>query len=178
MIMSDDILDYIFSFVNGTNYFYVNKLFYNIVKNRIKQLKTQICLDFLNDETPYLIKLDNIYDIDLSHNKEIFEKNCHDFVNISINKHNDIYNYIFKNLPKEFYIAGGSLVGILKWNSVDKNKYILSDIDLFYIGKFENAQIDIYNAIMELKKIDDLFKIKRTKYTISLFHPTFRSTAC
>ena len=174
MIVIEDILDIIFSFVNGTNYFYVNKLFYNVVKKRIKQKKTQICLDFLNDDTPYLIELGNIYDIDLSHNKEIFDKNCHDFINISMKNHDEIYNYIFNNLPKEFYIAGGSLVGILKWNTVDRNKYKLSDIDLFYIGKYENAQMDIYNAIMELKKIDNSFKIKRTKYTISLYHSTFR----
>lgn len=65
-------------------------------------------------------------------------------------------------------------MGILKWNTVDRNKYKFSDIDLFYIGKYENAQIDIYNAIMELKKIDELFKIKKTKYIISFYHPTFR----
>lgn len=172
---SIDILDLIFTFVNGTNYFYVNKLFYSIVKNRIKKLKTQICLDFLNDNEPYCKPLGNLYEIDLSHNNEIFLDNCGKFVNISVKNHKIIMDYIFFGLSKNFYVAGGSIVGILKWNDMNNNKFKKSDIDIYYIGNKENASKDIYESIKTLKNMDIDFKILKTKNTITLYHPTFRN---
>lgn len=171
---SVDILDLIFTFVNGTNYFYVNKLFYNIVKNRIKKLKIQIRLDFLNNDEPYCEQLGSLYKIDLSHNNDIFLENCGKFIDVSIGKHKSIMDYIFFGLSEEFYVAGGSIVGILKWNDMNNNKFKKSDIDIYYIGNSRNALKNIFESIKTLKEIDTDFKILKTTNTITLCHPTFR----
>lgn len=171
--LSVDIIDLIFSFVNGTNYYYVNKLFYGIVKNKIKKNQIQICLDYLNNNYPYCPKLENLFENE-EYNKNLFVNNSFDFVDISKKKHRDIYNYLFNDLPSNFYIAGGSILGILKWNIMDKTKFKLSDIDIYFIGDYNDAQMNIYNVIKKIKEIDKMFKIVETKHTISLYHPTFR----
>lgn len=171
---SSDILDTIFSFVNGTNYFYVNKFFYSIVKKRIKKLKLQIRLDYLNNNEPYCEPLGNLFEIDLSHSNDIFKENCEKFVNISIENHKIIMDYVFHGLSDDFYVAGGSIVGILKWNHMDNTKFKKSDIDIFYIGHNKNAPIDIFRTIKSLIKIDNRFKIVKTVNTLTLYHPTFR----
>lgn len=172
---SVDILDLIFTFVNGTNYFYVNRLFYNIVKNRIKKLKIQIRLDFLNNNEPHCEPLGNLFEIDLSHSYDIFLDNCEKFVNISAKNHKIIMDYIFLGLSENFYVAGGSIVGILKWKNMNNNKFKKSDIDIYYIGNSKNALGDIFESIKKLKEIDINFKILKTTNTITLYHPTFRN---
>ena len=173
--LSIEIIDFIFLFVNGTNYYYVNKLFYNVVKNRIKKTIIQICLDYLNNNNLYCPLLGNLFGKNnLEYDINKFINNSYDFVDISKKNHREIYNCIFNNLPDNFYITGGSILGILKWNTLDNNKFKLSEIDVYFIGENKNSDICVCNMINKIKNIDDRFKIIKTKYTNSLYHLTFR----
>jgi hypothetical protein len=179
-----DIWDVVFSYVNGTNYFYVNKLFFSIVKNRIKRLKVQRLLDYLNYEDPHCPILYDLMD-------NTFIENSKDFLNINEYGHDRIYSYLFSEcvqemrsdymLPECFYIAGGSMSTITKWHTPEfndlkiYNEFDKSDIDIFYIGNPTNAPDLIIKSINELLSIDPRFIVVRTTNTISLYHPTFRT---